>query len=150
MNKRRLLKLADLLEADASEKKGIKFDMGTIAERKAKSAEDRAIKLDCGTTGCAMGLAGISGAFKHAGLGYRIGEQLDPDGGMDIVLTVGGSRTDYHSAAIMIFGLTQGQARFLFAPESYPSKFIRGAKAERYVAKRIRDLVAGEITSESW
>jgi hypothetical protein len=61
VNKKRLLKLADLLEADAKNRKGIKFDLGTVA---MSSAEDgNFIKgelepsVSCNTVACAMGLA---------------------------------------------------------------------------------------------
>jgi hypothetical protein len=61
MNKRRLLKLADLLVANAHNSKGMRFDLdhwGVFRGHK------RPRKLDCQTTGCALGLAAMSGAFK--------------------------------------------------------------------------------------
>lgn len=69
MNKRRLLKLADLLVKDARTKKGIRFSMDVVIAR--KNPEAGAVKMDCGTTGCAMGLAAVSGAFKRAGLSCK-------------------------------------------------------------------------------
>ena len=45
MNKKRLLKLADLLEADANNPKGIKFDMGTWGDGKGEVAD-----VSCRTT----------------------------------------------------------------------------------------------------
>lgn len=41
MNKRRLLKLADLLEADARNRKGIKFDLGSVGGASDWMAERR-------------------------------------------------------------------------------------------------------------
>ena len=65
MNKRRLLKLADLLEADAKNKRGLQFNLsewGTSLDYGSPAS------ISCGTTACAMGLAVLSGAFKRAGL----------------------------------------------------------------------------------
>lgn len=78
--KRRLLKLADMLEADAKNKKRIKFDLDFVGE--PSSGEERMAhwvgkikwkpEVSCGTTACAMGLASISGEFKKAGLSYSV------------------------------------------------------------------------------
>jgi hypothetical protein len=127
MNKRRLLKLADLLEKDAKNKKGIKFDMQVwgVIDNPDKP-------MSCGTSACAMGLAALSGAFKSAGLGYEIGD----DGGLWI--TIHG----YHSpigAAMWIFNIKDRAAAYLFLDQTGV-----GAKGERQVAKMIRDFVAGK------
>lgn len=89
MNKRRLLKLADLLEEDAANAKGVKFDLRVVAchAKKHKEAptspydDGRYFRpgerptLDCGTAAGAVGLAVLSGAFKRQGFTY----QIDPD-----------------------------------------------------------------------
>jgi hypothetical protein len=146
MNKRRLLKLADLLEADAKNRRGVKFDLGVVGN--AEKVENGKVSLDCGTTACAMGLAAISGAFKRAGLGYKITDVGYGFGASFYIgTTVNGRKCDYDDAAIEIFDLTYDQANFLFTPGWYPPGMnLMGGKAERFVAKRIRDLVAGKVS----
>lgn len=149
MHKRRLLKLADLLEADAKNKKGIKFDLSTWAAPSDSNWMSRTfdkkldtVPVDCGTTACAVGLACISGAFKRAGLthAYRrpwvgSGWMLQPkfDGSKDF------------KAVQKLFEINQQSAEFLFSASEYPDDKTEGAKAERFVAKRIRDFVAGKV-----
>jgi hypothetical protein len=135
MDKRRLLKLADLLEANAKNKKGVKFDLETVARSRSLG---KTMPLDCGTTACAMGLAAISGAFKRQGLSYYI---VQPYG---VNLTVHGDSMHYADVAMRMFDLTLHEAHYLFSPGHAPFKTYKGARAERLVAKRIRALVAGE------
>ena len=136
MNKRRLLKLADLLEADAANKKGMKFDLNAVAEPSTDKSKMPAV--DCGTTGCAMGLAAVSGAFRRAGLGFKI--HPDPSGPWEISLSMEGVSVDFDEAAMELFDIDSYSAEYLFDPHSYAGR-VRGAKGERLVAKRIRDLV---------
>jgi hypothetical protein len=129
MNKRRLLKLADLLEADAKNKKGIRFsyfNWGVDIDPKKP--------LSCGTRACAMGLAALSGAFKRAGMGYKIKK----NGGL--VITHGNSESPMR-AAMRTFDLTFSQADYLFTNSSGMT-MTHGATAEREVAQRIRQFVA--------
>ena len=128
MNKRRLLKLAGMLEADAANKKGIKFDMGSWGTVKNPSEP-----LSCGTSACAMGLAALSGAFKRQGLGYYIGW----DG--DINITMDGYPDDF-DAAERLFDITFNEAEYLFAHADM--MLAKGARGERLEAKRIREFVA--------
>src|SRR4051812_18831228 len=83
VGRRRLLKLADLLEADAKNKKGVKFDLEVIAQRSVPNTDvygfedsdflpDDTVPIDCGTTACAFGLAALSGVFRRQGLSYTI------------------------------------------------------------------------------
>lgn len=128
MHKRRLLKLADLLEADAKNKKGIKFDLGTWG-----TIGDEEKPLSCGTTACAMGLAAVSGAFSRQGLKH------DPDY-YRITFLWKGSRIDGLPAAQKLFDISMRQAEEFFLPNGdHP---IDGAKAEKALAQRIRDFVA--------
>ncbi len=144
MKKQRLLKLADLLEEDARKRTGVKFNMSTVIN--TKKAEDGMVKLDCGTQACAMGLAALSGAFKRAGLGYEIGgTTLKDDGSLDIFTTMEGEYCEYDKAASELFEITPAQADFLFHPGYYPNEKLRGAVSERFVARRIRDFVAGKV-----
>lgn len=138
----RLLKLADLLVADAGKKKGIKFDLSFWGY-----VENQEEPLSCGTQACAAGLAAISGAFKRQGLSYEI------VGTSRIELTLDGYYPDLHHrfnksflVARDFFGLTDRQAEFLFTPNDYPDHICAEAASERFVAKRIRNFVAtGEI-----
>lgn len=131
MNKKRLLKLADLLEADARNKNGIKFDFldwGKVRDPKKPTS--------CGTTACAMGLAAISGAFKRAGLTFEPANQLIAfKGEYGAVL-----------GAMKVFDLNLEDASFLFT-DTDGLDDLQGAKAERAVAKRIRRFVAGKISA---
>ena len=142
MNKRRLLKLADLLEENARNKKGMQFDINFVG--KASSFEaGYTVGVNCGTTGCAMGLAAISGAFKRAGLSYRIDDGWNSARWIDTKWK--GRILDFDHAAMRLFGIDNAMATFLFTPSYYPYGKRRGAAAERFVAKRIRKLVAGKL-----
>lgn len=134
MNKRRLLKLADLLEADAKNKKGIKFDLGTWGRSDAGEPS-----VSCGTTACAMGLAVASGAFKRAGLTNYFGG----DDEWRICPEFGGEQGFY--AAAKLFAIRPSDSEFLFSDDHYPDNKRKGAASERFVAKRIRDFVAGKV-----
>lgn len=155
--KRRLLKLADMLEADAKNKKGIKFNLNTVAEPsdRQKSAKETSFDptVSCGTTACAMGLAAISGAFKRAGLSYDVDSwerYFDNKWVHTIQTTIDGQIVDYDDAAVAIFGITLEEANFLFTPRCYGRLPKTGAKGERIVAKRIRDFVAGKVKAPVW
>jgi hypothetical protein len=146
VNKRRLLKLADLLEADAKNKTGVKFNLGTVVEPSRRlSLDARAVPVSCGTQACAMGLAAITGAFKRAGLSYRVDPQYDI-GRVYIETTMYGEDTEYDDAAMELFDITCDEANFLFTPSCYPDRAPKtGSRGELLVAKRIRDFVAGKV-----
>lgn len=135
MNKKRLLKLADLLEADAKNEKGIKFDLSTWGR-----ADEGVPTISCGTTACAIGLAVVSGAFKRAGL-----SNMYEDGSDRICPQFEG--TWGFEAAGKLFGIPTRHAEFLFSEDYYPrSRPATGAAGERLVANRIRDFVAGKVS----
>lgn len=144
MNKKRLLKLADLLEADAENKAGISFNMMTVIARDDVELGS-AVPMDCGTQACAMGLAALSGAFKRdGGLSYKLRKM--EWGGFSIETTIDGRIRSYDRAGMAVFGLTMREADFLFTPDSYDHGTpLSHAEGERNVAKRIRDFVAGKI-----
>jgi hypothetical protein len=131
MNKRRLLKLADLLEADAKNKNSIKFDLHDWGNAR----DDKELALNCGTTACAMGLAVLSGAFKRAG--------LTNGGSKYFILPEHGDHLGFDAAA-SLFDIRLNEAEFLFAQGKYASIYQKGAVGERAVAKRIRQFVAGK------
>lgn len=165
MNKERLLRLADLLEADAANPNGVKFDLrGWAIPSKHLEAWDSLwafreknpdhlrffepaaeVQVSCGTAACAMGLAVISGAFLNEGLSYEIDLS---DGQLSPVFTdERGLRHASWAAAIEFFDLKDsdgdydwGAANHLFdATEYEPS---HGAEAELEVARRIRAMCA--------
>jgi len=133
--KNRLLKLAALLEADAKNKKGVKFDLGIWG--RSDDPELTPVSVSCGTTACAVGLAVVSGAFKRSGLfnAAVVPGRIVP--GFDNKFGFG--------AVEAFFDLAQREAAFLFYHASYPVSFRTGAKGERFVAKRIRQFVAGKV-----
>jgi hypothetical protein len=137
MDKQRLLKLADLLEADAARSDGVKFNLHDVV-RVGRRPENGIVKPDCGTYACAMGLAAISGAFEDEGLGYRFGVF-----GFDV--TLWGEPKPWANAASKFFDLAMHEVDFLFTPASY--QHTTGAEAERMVASRVRDMAAGELVA---
>lgn len=140
--RKRLLKLADLLEKDANRVDGIKFDLGMWGRITDDTAE-----ISCGTTACACGLAAMSGAFAKQGLGYK----PESPGSDWIKITLHGRcrSSGLHDGSfrniMRFFDLTSQQTSRLFVPAAYMRAGIptRGAEGERAVAKRIRAFVAG-------
>jgi hypothetical protein len=129
MNKRRLLKLADLLERDARDKNGISFDMGTWG-----IVSNKDDPISCDTRACAMGLAAVSGAFKRAGLSYRVQHNGK------IIMKLGNMQRPLRVAA-RLFKISEYQAHELFARSWDLSYCGFGSAAEREVAQRIRKFV---------
>ena len=143
MQKRRLMKLAAMLLADAKNANGIKFDIGTVGKPSDNTLfqENAPIALDCGTTACAMGLAALSGEFKKVGLSYRSNPGDYPQ---QIECKWKGRITDYDKAAMRLFNITQNQANYLFSSWTYPFHKKTGAKGEREVVRRIKQVVVGK------
>ena len=137
MNKRRLLKLADLLEADAKNKNGIKFDLGTWG----CTFDNTGVSYSCGTTACAIGLAVVSGAFKRAGLTNYNPNYNPRDITRSSILPVFNGKTGFFATA-ELFAISEDEAQFLFSDEYYGSAVTVGARGERNVARRIRKFVA--------
>lgn len=154
MNVERLIRLAELLEADAVNPNGIKFALDTWGHdakieddgfpydgsRMHEYAKDvQSIPVDCNTAACAMGLAAISGAFAAEGLTWRILSQFENGTGTLIPTLRDG--TDGFSAAMRLFEIPDDAATQLFDPSYYD--VIKGAEAELAVAGRIRAFVNG-------
>jgi hypothetical protein len=136
MRKDLLLRLADLLEADASNDLGIKFDLSEWGLVRNKEEP-----VSCGTTACAMGLAALSGAFKDEGLSYRF---YDDEGACRFVEVFVGDESGFRAAS-KLFDIPTYVSEFLFAPNLISQSKISGAIGERFVAKRIRDFIAGKF-----
>jgi hypothetical protein len=136
VNKRRLLKLADLLEVSAKSKKGIKFDLAGWGH-----SDTGRVAMSCGTTACAAGLAVVSGAFKRAGLFNASGQ---PDAIHPGLQPAKGRRLFKFEAIEKLFDLGFNESSWLFSDSHYSPALRRGAEGERAVAKRIRNFVAGK------
>lgn len=141
MNKRRLLKLADLLEADAKNKNGIQFNLGTWGLPSSGSKADPGV--NCGTMACALGLAALSGKFKRAGLSFSAEPSIF-HGKKRWVLAICHRKNVGSYAASSLFEIPINTAEWLFLPSHYRGGPITGKQGERRVAKRIRDFVAGK------
>ena len=133
--KNRLLKLADLLEADAKNRKGVKFDLGLWGS--TEDIENIPVSVSCGTTACAVGLAVVSGAFKRSGLtnGASFQGKIVPKFEGELGF----------EAVEKFFNLSNRESDFLFTDEYYTDDQCKGAKGERAVAKRIRQFVADKV-----
>lgn len=140
MHKERLLKLAALLEADAENPKGVKFDLsrwGYQPDLPEDVTPDH-VPASCGTTACAIGLACTSGAFKEEGFTGRLYSRADGEGN-NIVPAYDGKLA--FDAVSLFFELTHGQAHRLFTDGAYAIADRQGAIGERAVARRIREFV---------
>jgi len=123
LNKERLLHLAEILESDASNPTGIKFDLAIWGVG--------AGEMDCGTKGCAVGLACLHPDFKAQGL--RMGRSEPMFDGYQ-----GWEAVDE------FFGTDHLQSTLLFSDDSYADAGLptEGAEGERAVARRIREMCA--------
>lgn len=134
MQKRRLLKLADLLNENAKNATGAKYYHGHWGR-----VEDRDNLMSCGTTACALGLAAISGAFKKAGLGFKM-----PHEGAYIDFTFKGRLVRPVTAAKKTFGVSENQFSEIFCSSPIDSRGYKlnvGADAEKAVARKIKRIV---------
>ena len=148
-----LLKLADLLEEDANNKKGIKFNLEVVCE--PADLDDHpgfdavSPTIDCKTAACAMGLAAISGKFKN--LGYEINKDMNGRFFNIEVVYEKSERylyTGFDSAAEAMFEIPSEDVSYLFVADFYPTKYVKGRKGELAVAKRIRDYVKGKMAKD--
>lgn len=149
MNKDRLLRLADLLEANANNPTGAKFDLGVWAAKDGYGSDLTfeeikdfrigegvdVVPVDCGTVVCAVGLAAISGVFKDEGLGWKISAS-------ELVPTF--EDHDGFDAVNEFFDLTYDQSEFLFSGHNYELNERKGKVGELAVTERIREFVNTE------
>jgi hypothetical protein len=84
MNVVKLLNLAELLRKNAADEKGMKFDLSFVNRVAAGELFGR----NCGTAGCAVGLACVSDEFP----------ELQPCNGRDVRLN--GERRSWDGAAM--------------------------------------------------
>lgn len=138
MHTDRLLKLAELLEADAVNPTGVKFDLRGWGE----AHTDLPLSISCNTQACAFGLAVLSGAFAEFGLSNIA---VHPD---EIIIPGMPSGADNFQAAAELFDIGLHQAGHLFDPDFYEDGKTEGAEAELEVARRIREMVADHLASQ--
>ena len=136
-----LLQLADILEANANNEHGAKFDLCTIG---TFDPSEIAPAMNCGTTACGMGIAALSGAFPR--LGYTI-KRFDDEA--QIQCTIDGDECGYLGAAMTVFGLNVHEARILFDPQ-YSSRPNEGREGELALVSDIRTLVERKIARQHY
>lgn len=168
MHKDRLRELSALLREDAGNATGLKFDLGLwagpadhdpdmgryfydpallelpeISVLHAMPMYDRGEPklppVSCGTTGCALGLAMLSGRFEKYGLkgGVMVGGT-----GVQLLPICNGE--DGFGAGQELFGISEHDSRYLFDPDCY-SDVPKGAAGELIVADRIDDFIDGDV-----
>lgn len=134
---KRLLILADLLEADAKNSEGVKFNLRTWGWNRLEEEEP---KISCNTEACAVGLAALSP--KLPGLTYKL-QALNNKKPAFLMPILKSDPDVYHWDAIEhYFRISFDEARYLFSASEYDYNFWTGAHGERAVAKRIRSFVA--------
>lgn len=132
MNKERLLKLAEFLDAVPKEQ----FNLGQWTSDGSVGS--------CGTTACACGWATTIPEFREAGL--RLEKQSDYFGESFHALVY--EQLKNWDAVELFFGISFDDACRLFYEGAYPDEDVNNPRA---VADRIRDFVktadAAEVTS---
>lgn len=155
MNAERLLRLADLLEADAASETGVKFDLAEWAVPSdgpyfPGHKENTRLEVGCTTTACAFGLACVSGLFRDDGLDYELNfshwnnrvQLLPVLHWLDDEMCT--RRSEGEMAGHRLFDIGERAFHYLFMADAYPDEQRTGSAGELAVARRIRALVAGE------
>jgi hypothetical protein len=139
MNKTKLLNLAALLRKNAADEKGMKFDLNFVNILEDYDNYNK-MGRNCGTAGCAIGLAAVSEEFP----------EIKPYG--KTLVKYNGEVAEWNHAAADMFDLNQVEIIYLFLPSHYPPSKQKGATGERYVADRIEQFVAsgGIMTPNPW
>lgn len=141
-----MLRLATLLENDAENKKGVKFDMGDWIVPDYDSVPDETNwkpKMSCDTIVCAWGAAALSGIFKKQGVTW------DHSGTFMRIRYTGCNPNDVSNmeSARVFFDISHLEVSYLFGGTYYPAgdRYRMGAAGERYVAKRLRNFVKKKL-----
>ena len=145
--RKRLLKVADLLDNDAKNKKSVRFDLDVIVAHSRLYLQDGTDKwltidkpeLNCGTTACAIGLVCISGLFKDFSFIINHYNSIQP---------VYKEYQGFYNATQVFFDINENEVEYLFTPSTYNKSEKKGARGERAVAKRIRQFVAGKLEKQ--
>lgn len=152
MNIERMQKGIALLIANANNPTGMKFDLhdwgrSYYFDEDGSYVNGPPVGINCGTTGCAMGLFALSGEFEADGL---MKPQINAT-----AIRVSYSNPANHddcgggfNAAAKLFGITYDEVIYLFDPSSYGGNTV-GAEAELEVARRMQVMVDNEIAGIS-
>lgn len=139
MNKKRLLRVAEILEEHAAaRKKGFNMNMWIelmkepdgVIRGEVDLRSSKKILRECGYTACAVGEACLDPKLRAQGLRFEI-----DDDGYGWPAYDGFEASD---AVEMFFNLSDLEGAYLFLPEHYEEKEWRSRKA---VANRIREFV---------
>lgn len=136
MMKERLLKLADLLEQDAKNENGVKFDL----ESWGVANNGNNPTVSCNTSACAIGLACLSRIFEQDGLTYEVNKLSF---GRIFIEPMFGDFYNW-TATEKFFGISIEISSQLFSIASYEEEEQRSAQGELAVAKRIRQFVCDD------
>lgn len=117
--------LAEELEKNAANPRGMKFDLSTWFGDK----ENMSMAPDCGTVGCAVGLACLMPEFKKEGLTVEFGT---------FAMCPRYRKQSGWDAVEAFFGLNYDDSEHLFSVDAYEDGPTTGAEAELRVAKRLR------------
>lgn len=140
----KLTTLKDLLIADAGDPNGMQFDIQYVATWAGDDDGPTAFfdttipSRSCGTKGCAIGLASMSGAFPELAMHEFAGSYV----------WYNGEQIPYLDAAIQLFGISFRTACWLFSPGSYGGT-VSGGRGELLVAARIDEVInKGDVDGE--
>lgn len=141
MNKERLLKLADFVEANAVDNT---FNMTSYFSKNVRKPED--LQHNCGTTACLAGWGCLVPEFKQAGYHAELYEPARPD--LGIIPVYGDFRM--FEALKAFFDLKYSQSLYLFGEYADEDETVsRADEGVEQAVARIRDFVAtGEMNWE--
>lgn len=138
-----LLRLADYLEKDANNEKGVKFSLigwGSIIERPADGQDH----LSCGTVACAMGIARAADLFVNEGMRPFDQTETWAPFSPSLIDPSTGRRYEMWQAIKVLFGIEDKESEWLFSADCYKPCLRTGKEAELAVAARIRSLADGD------
>jgi hypothetical protein len=143
MNKERLSKLADFVEANAVDNK---FSMRSFFSRDAHKAED--LRNKCGTTACLAGWGCIIPEFNREGYSAVLYDVTHPEYG--IVPTYNGKMM--FDALENFFDLNAEQAQYLFGEYDDRGETLpRDKDGVELAVSRIRNFIAtGKVVWEEY
>ena len=138
MNKERLLKLADFVEANAVDNN---FNMTTYFSRNVRKPED--LQHNCGSTACLAGWGCLVPEFKQAGYHAELYDSTRPNLG---IVPVYGDHKMF-DALMRFFDLKYSQSLYLFGEYADEDETVsRADEGVEQEVTRIRDFVAtGEM-----
>lgn len=137
----RLEFLAGALERNAANPQGMRFSLSTWLMKWVEGQPESVPSMDCGTVGCAIGLAMLLPEFQAEGL-----EMAPMCFGYDRWVPNYCGYTRF-SAVTAFFSIRHMEAEYLFHVAGYPRGKQRGVDGELAVAARIREFLAKRMGS---